>query len=246
MAVKGTTTPSHAILLFLTSASVLAYEILLTRLLSIGLWYHFAYMVISLALPGFGAAGSLLFLTFEKMKRNIDQWLVVLAGATAVAFPLAFSLSQKAGLDPLQLIWQKSEWIKMMLACLLMAIPFFLAGGIVGMILTAAGEGAHLMYASDLMGAGTGALAVSMVSVLAFPFRPPDDGQAFSRPRSLGMGDQWVRLGDRCRPCKMPEREHGIPCSDARCLHALPCGRSGFPIDVQGSRSLMKRGFSYC
>jgi hypothetical protein len=170
VAVRGATTPFHAILLFLTSASVLAYEILLMRLLSIGLWYHFAYMVISLALLGFGAAGSLLFLTFEKMKRNTDQWLVVFTGVTAVAFPLAFSLSQKVGLDPLQLIWQKSEWAKMMLTYLLMAIPFFLAGGIVGMILTAAGEGAHLMYASDLLGAGTGALAIIPALYLGPPW----------------------------------------------------------------------------
>jgi spermidine synthase len=170
MAVRGPTTPFHAILLFLTSASVLAYEIVLMRLLSIGLWYHFAYMVISVALLGFGAAGSLLFLSFEKMRRNMDQWLIVLAGATAVAFPLAFSVSQKVGLDPLQLIWQKSEWARMLFTYLLMAVPFFLAGGIVGMILTAAGEGAHLMYASDLLGAGCGALAIIPALYLGPPW----------------------------------------------------------------------------
>ena len=43
-------TSRHAVLLFFTSASVLAYELLLMRLLSITFWYHFAYMVISLAL----------------------------------------------------------------------------------------------------------------------------------------------------------------------------------------------------
>jgi spermidine synthase len=170
MAVRGTITPLHALLLFLTSASVLAYEILLMRLLSISLWYHFAYMVISLALLGFGAAGAVLFLTFENIKRNIDQWLIVLAGATAVAFPLAFSLSQKVGLDPLQLIWQKSEWPKMLLTYLLMGIPFFLAGGIVGMILTGAGEGVHLMYAADLLGAGAGALAIIPALYLGPPW----------------------------------------------------------------------------
>ena len=162
--------PRHAILLFLTSASVLAYEILLMRLLSVGLWYHFACMVISLALLGFGAAGSFLFLGFKRMGKHFDQWLLLLAGATAVAFPMAFALSQQIGLDPLQLIWQKNEWVKMLITYLLMGLPFFLAGGIVGMILTAAGEEAHLMYGADLMGAGCGALAVIPALYLGPPW----------------------------------------------------------------------------
>src|SRR4030042_6812382 len=99
----------HAVLLSSTSASVLAYEILLMRLLSVALWHHFAYMVISLSLLGFGAAGSLLFLFLERIRKDLEQWLVIVSGATAVSFSLAFSLSQKMGMDPLQLVWQKSE-----------------------------------------------------------------------------------------------------------------------------------------
>jgi hypothetical protein len=105
-----TASPHHAILLLSTSASVLAYEILLMRLLSIGQWHHFAYMIISMALFGFGAAGSLLFLLFERIKKNLDEWLLVLAGATAVSFSMAFSLSQKVALDPLQLVWQHNRY----------------------------------------------------------------------------------------------------------------------------------------
>ena len=46
--------------LFLVSAAVLADEVVLVRAFSIGLWHHFAYMVISIALLGFGASGALL------------------------------------------------------------------------------------------------------------------------------------------------------------------------------------------
>ena len=46
----------------LISAAALAYEILLMRLFSIILWHHFAYMIISLALLGYGASGVLLTL----------------------------------------------------------------------------------------------------------------------------------------------------------------------------------------
>ena len=37
---------------------MLADEVILVRAFSIGLWHHFAYMVISIALLGFGASGT--------------------------------------------------------------------------------------------------------------------------------------------------------------------------------------------
>ncbi|MBW1802691.1 MAG: SAM-dependent methyltransferase, partial [Deltaproteobacteria bacterium] len=165
-----TASPRHAVLLVCASSSVLAYEIILMRLLSIGQWHHFAYMVISIALLGLGASGSLLFLLFDRIKKHPDHWLIILAGATALSFPLSFSLSQKVGLDPLQLIWQPGEWLRMLLTYLLMALPFLLAGGIIGIILTGAARQAHRMYAADLLGAGLGALAVVPALYLGPPW----------------------------------------------------------------------------
>lgn len=162
--------PRHVILLASTSASVLAYEILLMRLLSISQWHHFAYMAISMALLGFGAAGSLLFLFYNRIRRNLEEWLVGLSGTAAISFSLAFTLSQKVGLDPLQLVWQPDQWLKMFLTYLIMSAPFILAGGIIGIILTGAGEQAHRMYGVDLLGAGCGALAIVPILYLGSPW----------------------------------------------------------------------------
>ena len=41
---------------FLVSAAAIGYELLLMRVLSIIQWHHFAYMIISLALLGYGAS----------------------------------------------------------------------------------------------------------------------------------------------------------------------------------------------
>jgi hypothetical protein len=165
-----TDAPRHAVLIFTTSAAVLAYEILLMRLLSIGQWHHFAYMAISMALLGFGAAGSLLFLFFDRIQRSAEGWLVGLSGATAVSFSLAFFFSQKMGLDPLQLVWQPIQWVLMLLTYLLMAVPFLLTGGIIGIILTGSDEQSHRMYAADLLGAGCGALAIVPALYLGPPW----------------------------------------------------------------------------
>ena len=163
-------TSRHAVLLFFTSASVLAYEILLMRLLSITFWYHFAYMVISLALLGFGASGSFLFLLSRRVYEKMDAWLVLLAGIAALSFPLAFSVAKEIGLDPLQLVWQNKEWVKMAATYLVMAIPFLLSGGIVGIILSAAGRDVPRLYAVDLLGAGFGCVAVVPALYLGPPW----------------------------------------------------------------------------
>jgi hypothetical protein len=49
-------------ILFLCSFSSLGYEITLTRIFSISLSYHFAFMIISIAMLGIGASGTLLSL----------------------------------------------------------------------------------------------------------------------------------------------------------------------------------------
>ncbi|MGE5839341.1 MAG: SAM-dependent methyltransferase [Deltaproteobacteria bacterium] len=163
-------TSRHAVLLFFTSASVLAYEILLMRFLSISFWTHFAYMVISLALLGFGASGSFLFLLSGRVYRNMDAWLVLLAAGASLSFPLALSLANGIGLDPLQLVWQNEEWLRMFCTYLAMAVPFLLSGGIVGIILSAAGREVPKLYASDLLGAGFGSMAVVPTLYLGPPW----------------------------------------------------------------------------
>jgi spermidine synthase len=176
----------------------LVYEILLMRLLAIGQWHHFAYMVISMALLGYGAAGSLLFLFFDGIKKRLDGWLVVLSGATAVSFTLAFSLSQKVGQDPLQLIWQPAQWGAMLLTYLLMGLPFLLGGGIVGIILTGSREKAHRMYAVDLLGAGSGAFVIVPALFLGPPWH--------LLPAAGGL----VLLGGLCFVPRMRHRKMGV------------------------------------
>ena len=53
-------TPLLYLGVFLTSSAALLLEVSLTRLFSVILWHHFAFMVVSMALLGYGASGSLL------------------------------------------------------------------------------------------------------------------------------------------------------------------------------------------
>ena len=46
----------------LVSAGAIGYQLLLMRMLSIVQWHHFAYMIISIALLGYGASGTFIAL----------------------------------------------------------------------------------------------------------------------------------------------------------------------------------------
>ena len=52
----------HYLGIFLLSLATLLLELSLTRVLSVALWYHFGFLVISTALLGFGASGVVLAL----------------------------------------------------------------------------------------------------------------------------------------------------------------------------------------
>src|SRR6185369_7288235 len=60
----------------LVSCAVLLYEITITRVLSVVLWYHFAFLAISLAMLGLGAPG--IWFTLKKPgPRSLEASLVL-------------------------------------------------------------------------------------------------------------------------------------------------------------------------
>src|SRR5213595_2550787 len=70
----------HYIGIFLLSLATLLLELSLTRVLSVALWYHFGFLVISTALLGFGTSGVVLAL-WRRLREEIslDRALATLA-----------------------------------------------------------------------------------------------------------------------------------------------------------------------
>src|SRR5215510_3461477 len=91
----------HSVGIFLLSLATLLLELALTRVLSVALWYHFGFLVISTALLGFGASGVTLALwTGLREKRNLDSVLGVLGLLFALSVVFSFWLMQKIPFDP--------------------------------------------------------------------------------------------------------------------------------------------------
>src|SRR5438128_12376997 len=77
----------------LSSFSALLLELALTRLFSVVLFYHFAFLAISIALLGLGAGGVFAYLRKEKLARRETRALVArLCIANAVIVPLVLKV----------------------------------------------------------------------------------------------------------------------------------------------------------
>ena len=155
----------------LLSACMLSYEVLLTRLFSIVLWHHFAYMIISAAMLGYGASGTALVLLKEKIAPHFDAVYITAAVAMAFLMPAAFLLAQQVPYNPLELLWDKTQPAKLLAIYLLMMLPFFCGGLSIGLIWWRFGREAGRIYAFDILGAGAGSLGVIGILFLVSPQR---------------------------------------------------------------------------
>jgi len=144
----------------LLSACVLSYEVLLTRLFSIVLWHHFAYMIISAAMLGYGASGTVLTLLKDKSASHFSFVYVMAAIGVVFLMPLSFLLAQQVPFNPLELLWDKSQLVKLLTIYLLMMLPFFCGGFSIGLIFFCFGTQAGRIYATDILGAGIGSISV--------------------------------------------------------------------------------------
>src|SRR6202165_3209200 len=152
------------------SGGVLANEILLTRLFAIIHSYHFASMMISLALLGFGMSGTCLALG--------RRWLMPRFGVAYLANALLFSvlaiaaplLARSLRFNAEELLWNPVEPLWLLLTYLVLTLPFFCAANAIGLALIVYRARAGRIYAADLAGAGLGSAGLLGLLYLV----PPD------------------------------------------------------------------------
>ena len=180
----------------LVSAAALAYEILLMRLFSIIQWHHFAYMVISLALLGYGASGTFLVLARRWLGgRFLTAYLVnaVLFGISAM---VCFRLAQAVPFNALEVLWDPRQPLWLMLIFLLLFIPFFCAANCICLAFSYYPGQLHRVYCFDLFGAGIGAAGIIG---LLFIVSPSTALQAVAALGLLAAAVAWVEAGARPR-----------------------------------------------
>lgn len=154
----------------LISGASLAYEILLIRLFSIVEWHHLAFLVISLALLGYGASGTLLALARERLLRRFDLAAAIAAMAFGATSLGAFLIAQRIELNSLEIFWSTRQFGRLFLLYLLFAVPFFCAATAIGLALTKFGAESPRVYRADLIGGGVSAAAATALLFVVHPF----------------------------------------------------------------------------
>ena len=145
----------------LLSASLVAFEVTLLRVFSISLWYHFAYLILSVAMLGLGASGTLLSIV-QPRPGAADRLFAPLALGTAVAELGGLAAALQVSFEPFMIVWAPKEALWLMAFYFFLGVPFGLGGAALGLALIG-WRRVGIIYFSDLMGGGLGALSTTLL-----------------------------------------------------------------------------------
>ncbi|HWR73603.1 MAG TPA: hypothetical protein VN604_10570, partial [Nitrospirota bacterium] len=153
-------------LILFSSLASLSFEIALMRVFSVSLWYHFAFMVISIAMLGIAGGGTALSV-FPGLKKAGNTPLYCLLLAAGI--PASYLLANAIPFDPSRLSWDRLQLLFVGLYYLVLCVPFFFFGLAVSTAYATAASEANAVYTADLTGAGLGALAMVWLLSLGGP-----------------------------------------------------------------------------
>ena len=143
--------------IFLVALSGLVLEVSITRIFSAAIWYHFAFVAVSVALVGLGASGLVVHHRVTKLKGKWAENLTIYsAWGITIFIPITLFVMHALA----------SQVIYLPLYMVLFSVPFFLIGIIISAAFNAFASVAGRLYAADLIGASAGALLVVLFLVL--------------------------------------------------------------------------------
>jgi spermidine synthase len=144
--------------LFLVTLATLAFQVLLTRIFSVTMWYHFAFLAVSLAMLGMTAGAILVFLApgrfpQARVQRRMAQSALVFAGAIVASLLVHLAL-------PVRTDGSWGATASLAATCAVFFAPFTASGVCVCLALTRFPSRVGSLYAADLVGAAVGCLSV--------------------------------------------------------------------------------------
>src|SRR5438128_3829289 len=140
------------IAVFLITLSGLILEVGLTRIYSASIWYHFAFVAISVALLGWGLGGFTVHLLKQRIRLTMSTAALITV-LYAGAIPLCLWLLARFPF----------EMERLPLYFLAPLLPFFLAGMALSIVFDLQRAVAGSLYFADLLGAAIGAVLVTLL-----------------------------------------------------------------------------------
>lgn len=144
--------------LALTSFAALLLELALTRLFSVVLFYHFAFLAISIALLGLGAGGVFAYLWKARLaqiptRKLASRLCVANAGLIVVVLEIVLHV-------PVALDVSAQNFLRLTALYLAAAVPFFLTGLLFSTVFARETKRIPRLYGADLCGGALACLAV--------------------------------------------------------------------------------------
>jgi hypothetical protein len=154
--------------IFAASLTTLTYQILLTRVFSVAMWYHYAFMAISVAMFGLTVGALLVYLRPryfdpERVRLRVGQWSLYYGIAMLTSFvffmaaPVSVITETAASLE---------KFFFLGIIYFILSLPFIFSGVVITLCLTQFPQHVSRLYAADLVGAALGTIAFMVMLVL--------------------------------------------------------------------------------
>ncbi len=144
--------------LALTSFAALLLELALTRLFSVVLFYHFAFLAISIALLGLGAGGVFAYMLKAEFSRYGTRMLasrLCMSNAVLIVVVLEIVLHARVSLEV-----SAANFLRLTVIYLTAAVPFFLTGLLFSVVFARETTRIPRLDGADLCGGAVACLAV--------------------------------------------------------------------------------------
>lgn len=142
----------------LVSFSLLAFEIVLVRLLSVMLTYHYVFAVVSLAIFGLGVGSIFVYLFRPEMPGGDNRLFSLAIDSSLLSISMALS-----SILIIQIGYIGSIRDNILIYCFLLVIPFFFGGALLARIFRMFPETNSMIYGADLVGAAAGCISIIFV-----------------------------------------------------------------------------------
>lgn len=178
-----------------TTAGVLASQLVLARFLGATVGYYFAFVLVSFAMLGLASGALAVYFALPRIglaRAPEVASVAVLGGAISLHFGLLSALRHYVGVstrpDELTASITALLWVLMSL------VPFFLLTGLaVSVLLAASADRFHVTYSVDLVGGAAGCV----LALVALSFSSPVEVALVSLAPAVGVGSVLLAFGAR-------------------------------------------------
>ncbi len=163
--------PRLLLALGLHSVAIIAYQLALMQMLSVIQWHHFAYMIISIAMLGFGASGTLAVIARKWFIKRAD-WMIpslmILSGLfMVISFPL--SRQEFVQFDVYILFTEIRQFPRLAINYIIFFLPFFFGALAIGLTFIIYSKKIGTYYFSNLIGSGIGGIVALLILSYVYP-----------------------------------------------------------------------------